>query len=188
MFCESCGSFIPDGDTFCSNCGAQITYSDSASTPAAAPGPDAAKPESSQSAFQQPTYQQPTYQQPAYQQPAYQQPVYQQPVYQQPIYQQPVYQQPAYTQSYVSQVPRERTRINGFATSGLIFGILALVTSWIPIIDLFPAFFGLLFSVLGVVRKNASGKGRAIAGLIMSGIGGLVGIIILIAFISDSYY
>lgn len=183
MFCESCGSFIPDGDTFCSNCGAQITYSDSASTPAAAPGPDAAKPESSQSAFQQPAYQQPTYQQPAYQQP-----VYQQPAYQQPVYQQPVYQQPAYTQSYVSQVPRERTRINGFATSGLIFGILALVTSWIPIIDLFPAFFGLLFSVLGVVRKNASGKGRAIAGLIMSGIGGLVGIIILIAFISDSYY
>lgn len=33
MYCESCGSFIPDGQAYCSNCGAQ------APTPKAAPAP-----------------------------------------------------------------------------------------------------------------------------------------------------
>ena len=70
MFCQYCGSQIPDGSAFCSACG------------------------SKQQVVQQPqpapTYQQPqqTYQQPVYQQPqqAYQQaPAYQQPAYQQPM-------------------------------------------------------------------------------------------------------
>ena len=56
MFCTNCGTQLPDGSRFCSNCGA----------------PQAAAPA-------QPTYQQPAYQQPVYQQPAYpQQPMYQQ--------------------------------------------------------------------------------------------------------------
>lgn len=50
MFCTNCGTQLPDGSRFCSNCGA----------PQAAPA--------------QPMYQQPAYQQPAYpQQPMYQQ-------------------------------------------------------------------------------------------------------------------
>ena len=57
MFCESCGSSVPDGTSICPNCGSPIAQA------------------------AQPAYQQPAYQQPVYQQPAYQQPVVQvQPV------------------------------------------------------------------------------------------------------------
>ena len=65
MFCTNCGTQLPDGSKFCSQCGAPTNASQGA---AAAP--------------QQPAYQQPTYQQqPVYQQPAYQQPAYPQQTY-----------------------------------------------------------------------------------------------------------
>ena len=68
MFCENCGSQIPDNNSVCPNCGAAVR-----SAGAAQPVQPV-----------QPVYQpvQPVYQQ----QPV--QPVYQQPAYQQPIYQQ----------------------------------------------------------------------------------------------------
>jgi len=52
MFCTNCGTQLPEGSRFCSQCGA----------------PQAA---SAQPAYQQPVYQQPVYQQPAYPQNAY---------------------------------------------------------------------------------------------------------------------
>ena len=149
MYCESCGSFISDGQAFCSNCGAPAPSSEPA------PGPAAA-------------------------QPVYAQPV--QPV--QPVFQQPVYPQ----QVIITQMPRERVRINGAATTGLVFGIISLVCFWIPAVGQLPAFFGLLFSIIGVAKKNAGGKGRAIAGLIMSGIALITGIFIIIMAVSDNYY
>ncbi len=69
MFCESCGSSVPDGQAFCSNCGAPVNQ--------AAP----------QAAQAQPVYQQPVAQ------PV--QPVYQQPVVAQPVVQPVIVQQPA---------------------------------------------------------------------------------------------
>ena len=36
MYCESCGTFIPDGQSFCSNCGTPAPVSEA---PAAAPAP-----------------------------------------------------------------------------------------------------------------------------------------------------
>lgn len=65
MFCESCGSSVPDGQAFCSNCGAPVN----------------------QAAQAQPVYQQPVAQ------PV--QPVYQQPVVAQPVVQPVIVQQPA---------------------------------------------------------------------------------------------
>lgn len=147
MFCNSCGSVIPDGNSFCSFCGA----------PAASPASG---------------------------QPMYYRPV-QNNNYRPPVYQQPAYRQPAYS---LPQRPRERTRINGFATSGLIFGIISLCFCWLPFVNFFLALFGLTFSIVGMVRRNASGKGRAIAGLVMSGITVLIGIIMIIALVSESYY
>lgn len=62
MFCNQCGSDVPNGVGFCPNCGAPV---------------------------EQPRQAQPQYQQPdPYQQPQYQQPV--EPQYQQPVYGQPV--------------------------------------------------------------------------------------------------
>ena len=42
MYCESCGTFIPDGESFCSNCGAKaplIVGTAAAAAPAPAPAP-----------------------------------------------------------------------------------------------------------------------------------------------------
>ena len=39
MFCEQCGSFIQDGEVFCTNCGAKATPADIAVQPAPAPAP-----------------------------------------------------------------------------------------------------------------------------------------------------
>ena len=189
MYCESCGSFINDGEAFCSNCGspAPRDSAPAAPSPAPAPAPQATVQPIMQPAPQpaaqpvpqpiQPAYQQP-YQQPQYQQTSYQAPTYQQPVQMaQPIYQ-PVYQQPV----IITPIDN-RTRINGAATAGLIFGIINLCTSWIPLLNGIPAILGLIFSIAGVSKKNAGGKGRAIAGLIMSSVGLFICILIIIELI-----
>ena len=170
MFCESCGSLIPDGHSFCSNCGTPVSRPQ-VQPAQAAPAPVAAAPVVAAPApAAQPV-------QPVYQQPAVQpvQPVYQpvaQPV--QPVYQQPVYQQPVYQQAPAAPVKRG----NGPATAGLVFGILTMVFCWIPGIFWGFALFGLIFSIIGVAKRNASGKGKAIAGLILTVLGLIFGIVI----------
>ena len=164
MFCESCGSFIPDGLSFCSICGA----------PASKP---AAQPVSQPVAAAQPV--QPVVQpvQPIAAQPV--QPIAQpvQPVYQQPVYQQPVYAQPVYQQQPVAPVKKG----NGAATAGLVFGILTFCLFWIPVFNIITtALFGLLgliFSIVGIAKKNAGGKGKAIAGLILTLLGTLATVV-----------
>ena len=176
MYCESCGSLINSGEAFCSNCGTPVPQP-APSTPA--PAPQAVVQPIAQPA-PQPQYQQPVYQQPQYQQPQYQQPVYQQPMYQPRTYQQPVrtvqpiYQQTVYQQPIVITPIDNRKRVNGAATAGLVLGIIALCLSWLPMFNTIPSALGLIFSIVGVARKGAGGKGRAIAGLIMSSIGLLI--------------
>lgn len=169
MYCESCGSFINDGEAFCSNCGSPAPRNSAPAAPAPAPAPQATVQPITQPV--QTAYQ--PYQQPQYQAPTYQQPVQMaQPIYQ-PVYQQPVIITPI----------DNRTRINGAATAGLIFGIINLCTSWIPLLNGIPAILGLIFSIAGVSKKNAGGKGRAIAGLIMSSVGLFICILIIIELI-----
>lgn len=178
MYCESCGSFINDGEAFCSNCGSPAPRNSAPATPAPAPAPQATVQPIMQPAPQPAAQPVPQPIQPAYQQPAYQAPTYQQPVQMaQPIYQ-PVYQQPV----IITPIDN-RTRINGAATAGLIFGIINLCTSWIPLLNGIPAILGLIFSIAGVSKKNAGGKGRAIAGLIMSSVGLFICILIIIELI-----
>ena len=156
MYCESCGSLINCGEAFCSNCGTPVPQP-APSTPAPAP----------QAVVQPIALPAP---QPQYQQPMYQPRTYQQPVRTvQPIYQQPVYQQPI-----VITPIDNRKRVNGAATAGLVLGIIALCLSWLPMFNTIPSALGLIFSIVGVARKGAGGKGRAIAGLIMSSIGLLI--------------
>ena len=185
MYCESCGSFINDGEAFCSNCGSPAPRQTAPAAPAPAPAPVSQAtvqpimqpaPQPVQQPYQQ-SYQQP-YQQTQYQQPTYQAPTYQQPVQTvQPIY------QPVYTQPVIITPIDNRKRINGAATAGLIFGIINLCTSWIPLLNAIPAILGLIFSIAGVSKKDAGGKGRAIAGLIMSAVGLLIVVLIVIELI-----
>lgn len=191
MFCESCGSFIPNGQSFCSNCGAAAPKVASqaqqpAPAPAAAPAPVAAPapaPAPVSSAAPAPTaapYMPPVaqpvaqsvYQQPSYQ-PAYQQPIYQQPVYAQPVAQSVYNVQPIAQRQVTRQVPALRP--NGLATAGLILGIFGFILSWLPYLGAFLALLALIFSICGLAKKRAGGKGRAVAGLILAILGLLIG-------------
>lgn len=167
MYCESCGSFIPDGQSFCSNCGAP------------APQPVQPAPQPVQTAPQpvQPAPQpQPVQTAPVMPQPAAQ-PVYQQPVYQQPVYVQPV--------AAAAAPAASAKRGNGFATAGLVFGILTFLFGWLPVVNWLPGLLGVIFSIVGIIKRNASGKGKAIAGLILA-ILGLISSISLYFFIANA--
>ncbi len=65
---------------------------------------------------------------------------------------------------------------NSMGTAGFVLAILAIVFSWVPVLDFILWFLGALFSFIGIFRKP---KGLAIAGLVIS----FIGIIILVAFI-----
>lgn len=201
MYCESCGSFINDGESFCSNCGArtpqaarpvvqpitqpsQVPVYTSQPSPAPMPIDQPVYPQQTQTVY--PQQSQPVYPQqspPVYPQNA-------QPVYTPPQYQQvhPIYQQPAYQQVVVTQLSDTRKRVNGAATAGLVFGIITACICWIPLVNLLPAIFGLIFSIVGLSKKNAGGKGRAIAGIIMSGVGMLISAYVILALMAEGYY
>ena len=185
MYCESCGSFINDGESFCSNCGARTPQ---AARPVVQPITQpsqvpvyTSQPSPAPMPINQPVYPQQT--QTVYPQNAL-------PVYTPPQYQQvhPIYQQPAYQQVVVTQLSDTRKRVNGAATAGLVFGIITACICWIPLVNLLPAIFGLIFSIVGLSKKNAGGKGRAIAGIIMSGVGMLISAYVILALMAEGYY
>ncbi len=72
------------------------------------------------------------------------------------------------------------TTKSAMAIAGLVLGIIALLTSFIPIINnisFFLALLGLIFSIVGLIsckRKTRSGLGLAIAALIICLISGAV--------------
>lgn len=149
--CPNCGSANSEGIKFCVNCGSPLAVSQ--------PVQPQAQPVQTQQA--QPVYQQPVHQ-PQYQQPVYQQPVYQQPVYQQPV--QPV--QPVYVQPVVQPVKSEpAVKTNGFCKAGFVLSLIGLFVFGIT------SLFGLIFSIVGLItvgKKKQDGKGKAIAGIVMS--------------------
>ena len=187
MYCESCGNFIPDGQAFCANCGAPQPKNSAPGTQAA---PVAAQPVVQQAA--QPVVQQvaqPVQQaQPVYQQPVYQQPVVQpvvQPVYQQPVYTSPaptvIVQQPAVAAAATPVAKPEPKKGNGPATAGLVFGILTFIFSFSSYFVSRFALLGLIFSIIGLCKK-APGKGKAVAGLILTVLGVIAAILFTIFF------
>ena len=168
MFCESCGALIPDGQSFCSNCGApapaQAAPVQAAPQPAPAPQPMA-----------QPVQPVQQYAQPA---PQPVQPVQQ---YAQPVQQaQPVYVQP------VVAIPAQPRKSSGMAIAGLIMGIFALVLCWFPVVNWILGLLGLIFSIIGIAKKNGGAKGAAIAGLILTILGAILSIVMFGAIMGTS--
>jgi hypothetical protein len=64
---------------------------------------------------------------------------------------------------------------SGLAIAALVLGIIAVVLSWVPIVNNFAAFLaviGLVFGIIGIVKTGAKGRkkgrGLAIAGTVLS--------------------
>ena len=153
--CPNCGAFNNDGSKFCTSCGGAIPAAQPAPQAAAQPAPQAAP----QASVEIPNPQNQYWQQPAQQQPV---PV-QQPQAIPIVPAQPVYAQPI-TQPIQNKV---KVKSNGFCTAGLVLSIIGLCTIGST------SLFGLIFSIIGLIsasKKNQPGKGKAIAGIIISAI------------------
>lgn len=69
----------------------------------------------------------------------------------------------------------KETKKSGFATAGLVLGIIGLCTSFIPIINnlsFILALIGGIFAIISLIKKAS--KGMAIAGLIICIISGII--------------
>ena len=145
-FCKHCGTEIQVGAAFCPACGGAQNNM---------PQPQA--PQQVARAYQQPA--QPVQQAPAA--GAYQQPQ--------------ALSSTANTQATTTIVNLQGAKSNGMGTAGFVFALLAFLFCWVPGLDFFLWFLGLLFSFIGVFKQP---RGLAIAGLVIS----LIGIIILVTF------
>lgn len=101
------------------------------------------------------------------------------------ITQQSAYHNSAHPQPLVINFVQP-VRRNGFAVAGLVLGIIALCLFWLPGINVILALLGMIFSVVGVVKRGVGGKGKAITGLVLSLIGLLFSFIIFAALSSSS--
>ena len=143
--------------------------------------------------------------QPVYTEPA-PQPVYAQPVYTQPAAQ-PVYVQPVYVQQPAPQPAATNEVVYpGKEIVGLVFGIFSLINGICGLAIVIPiygwifggicAVSGIIYAIVaksqwGTIKKNATsysskiktGNGLATAGLIISILAIVIGIIVLILFI-----
>ena len=89
----------------------------------------------------------------------YQAPQPEQTQYQQYQVPQDNYQQPQYQQT-------QPQGGSGFGVAALVLGIIALLLCWIPYINIVCTILAFIFGIIGIVKK--SGKGQAIAGLVLS--------------------
>ena len=201
MYCESCGSFVRDGLSYCPACGAKIievfvpTMPKEAPAPAPAPGPAQAQ---APAYTQAPSYaSQPAYTQ-APAQPAYSQPIQPAPpvtagnavpILQAPVVQSiPISQQagqpltqsvevdPAYARRVQIAPPKQYVE-NPMAKTGLICGIISLPTMYLPFLNVVPVVLGIVFSLKGLQKaKELDNKPKAVTGLVLSCVGGAMGL------------
>lgn len=78
---------------------------------------------------------------------------------------------------------------NGLATAGFVLGLLGLLSSWIPFLNI----VGIILGVIGVVlagvglaksKKANAGKGLAIAGLVLGALAVVIAVLINAVFVS----
>lgn len=204
MYCEECGSFVRDGLSYCPACGAKVievfvpTMPKEAPAPASAPGPAQAQ---APAYTQAPSYaSQPAYAQ-APAQPVYSQPIQPAPpvtagnavpILQAPVVQAiPVSQQagqplarsvevdPAYARRVQIEPPRQprQYKENPMAKAGLICGIISLPTLYLPFLNVVPVVLGIVFSLKGLKKaKELDNKPKAVTGLVLSCVGGAMGL------------
>lgn len=87
------------------------------------------------------------------------------------------------------QMPAPAKGSNGLATAGFVLGLLGLLASWIPVLNVVGMILGVIGAVLAAVglakvKTTGAGKGLAISGLILGVLAVIVAIIINVAFVS----
>lgn len=115
-----------------------------------------------------------------YQQPSNPDP-YQPPSY--PVPNQPPAPYGQYGQYGVPYAPSQRT--SGLAIAGMIVGIIALVSFWVPFFNIVAALAGIGLSWAGMVqaaKPGWTGQGMAIAGLVCGIIAAIPAVIFLVLF------
>ena len=101
-------------------------------------------------------------------------------------YAQPVQQvQPIYVQPVVA-VPAEPKKSSGMAIAGLILGIFSVILCLIPVVSWIIGLLGLIFSIIGIAKKNGGAKGAAIAGLVLTILGAILSIVFYGAVLGSS--
>lgn len=97
---------------------------------------------------------------------------------------QPIVLPAQYVQAYPTPVV---IVTNGCATASLVLGILALLSSWIPLVGVIAwplALIGLPLGFVGInkARGGAPGNGTAVAGAILSGLALIVCVLYVVVF------
>lgn len=95
---------------------------------------------------------------------------------------------PTTTSPLIPGGPTPEKSTNGLAITGFVLGLLGLLMSWIPLLNV----LGILLGVLGLIfagigwassKKSGAGKGLAIAGLVMSVLAIVVAILVNAVFV-----
>jgi hypothetical protein len=78
---------------------------------------------------------------------------------------------------------------NGLATAGFVLGLLGLLSSWIPFLNIVGIILGVIGAVLAAVglaksKKVNAGKGLAIAGLVLGALAVIIAVLINAVFVS----
>jgi len=89
---------------------------------------------------------------------------------------------------YGQPTPTPSGGSNGLATAGFILALLGLLGSWIPFLNILGvilALIGLVLAGVGLAksRKTGTGKGLAIAGLVLGALALVVAVVINVAFV-----
>lgn len=152
--CPNCGALNNDSSKFCISCGAPLPVPQPAEQPAVQPAQPAP-----QESVELPNPQNQYWQQPATAPEPERQPEAIPIVPAQPVYAQPI------TQPIQNRANRPKT--NGWCMAGFVLSIIGWCTVGLTSIP------GLICSLIGLIvvsKKREPGKGKAVAGLIISGV------------------
>lgn len=98
--------------------------------------------------------------------------------------------QPAPDPQIGQPTPVTATGRNGLATAGIVLGLLGLLGSWIPLLNILAILLGILGAILAAIglgksKKAGSGRGLALAGLILGVLAVIIAIVINVAFVNS---
>ena len=92
----------------------------------------------------------------------------------------------SYNGQPMSASPNNKPGLSGLAIAGLVLGVLGILGSWIPFVNFVSILFALVGLTLSIVglnqckKQNKSGRGMAIAGLILSALTIVISILVSI--------